>query len=85
MSNLFRPVTPFLIVLWRLSGGGWVSVCRENAEKLQKITHAEVQYMRFPSRTWTPMGDDYMYAVHMKFRARYKDLPEDAGGLQKEH
>jgi hypothetical protein len=74
-------MTPLLRVTLRLAAGGWVTVCRKNAETLQKMDHVEVQYMRFQLRTWTPMGNDYMYAVRMKFRARYKPHPDSAGGL----
>lgn len=56
----------------RLAAGGWVPVCRANAERLHQNLHVEVQYRPFGARVraWKPMDAEYVYAVRMIFRAR---------------
>ena len=55
----------------KLSTGGWVSVCRVNAERLVKLAYVEVQVKHFLHR-WQPMDETYVYKVRTTFRARQR-------------
>lgn len=54
----------------KLAAGGWVSVCRVNAERLVKLAHVQVQVKYFSTRRWEPMNESYIYRVRTVFRAR---------------
>ena len=54
----------------RIAAGGWVPICRVNAERLYPLPHVQVQCMSFRYRKWEDMGQNYVYSVRMKFRAR---------------
>lgn len=64
-----RPPMPMLNVQLRLAAGGWVSVCRSNAERLEREAHIEVQHKTF-LRGWTT--GPWVYAARMQFRARQR-------------
>lgn len=55
----------------KLSAGTWVSLCRQNAERLAKDLDYEVQYKTF-MRQWSPMDLAYTYKARTQFRARLK-------------
>ena len=55
----------------KLAVGGWISVCRVNAERLVLNPSIEVQVKHF-LRSWGPMDDSYTYRVRTQFRARQR-------------
>lgn len=57
----------------KLAIGGWVQVCRANAERLAKLAYVEVQVKYF-LRSWRPMDETYVYKVRAQFRARQQPL-----------
>lgn len=68
-----QPLTTTMTAIQlRLAAGGWVAVCRANAERLVLLPHVQVECMPFRTRKWEPMGAGYTYSVRMKFRARSK-------------
>lgn len=69
-----NPPTAMHKVRLRLAAGGWVQLCRSNAERLLREPQFEVQCMKF-MREWAPMSAAYEYTSRMKFRARLKEEP----------
>ena len=60
----------------RVQAGGWVPVCRANAEALNDDAELEVQCMPFSKRRWEPLYQSGGYKASMKFRVRTKPVGE---------
>ena len=64
-----RAPTQIEAILLRIAAGGWVQVCRANAEFLH-LADFEVQLKPFTTKTWVPMKTGYEYRARMLFRVR---------------
>jgi hypothetical protein len=63
-----RTPTQIESILLRIAAGGWVQVCRANAEFLH-LADFEVELKPF-TKAWTPMKSGYEYRARMQFRVR---------------
>lgn len=66
----YRPPATMLQISLRLAAGGWVHVCRANAELLRQQAHLEVQHKPFATHRWQPMDASYSYRPRHLFRVR---------------